>query len=1576
MEGKVGRPRGRPRKRPRPEDQNGVSSNRGKKRPVLEIKPAVPRSLLGSYVLKEFDDSSSRSRVSLGKVVSYTCGLYRVEYEGTVGFEDLTTCSLRPLIIGDDYFDDELRTRRCKLDRLIMKKDEKKKKRTDQVNKAVVVVPTCSSSSGSGAQVESGECEEEDTRDPDIETTTTSPLVTVPPLDLPCSSGTIGVPEEAVVNLFSVYGFLRSFSVQLYIYPFGLDDFVGALNHSGPNSLVDAVHVALLRALKVHLESLSSQECEVASNCLMCIDWSLLDALTWPVYLVQYFSAMGHASGPQWSVFSEFVLEKEYYSLPVVIKLKILQILCDAVFDVTDIRSEIDTREESEVGYDPDGVNTDLPESGPRRVHPRFAKTSACKEKEYSEFVAMDVPTNLSSRRTDGGPNGVSSDLDGNSDECRLCGMDGTLLCCDGCPLAYHSRCIGVLKMYIPDGAWYCPECTINKMGPTIAHKTSLRGAVYFGVDPHGRLFLGTCNHLIVLKISVHADADIKYYSVTDIPKVALVLLSATNYRLEYLCICKAISEYWDLPGGVISHLRGVEANLSQTQKEGGDEVSDLIKPDNASSSSRNNIQNASGPCTPASGHASGPVLDRSSGTQGKNFVAGGTTNKALSFKPHAYINHYSNGELAASAAATLAVLLSEETHEPDQPKFSNAKKAASSNILLQMKAFSLVASSFFWPSPDKKEITRERCGWCHSCKLTSASRRGCMLNAAVTGATKSAVKIFSGLFPLKNGEGVLSSIAAYVLYLEESLRGLIAGPFLSESLRKQWRKKVEEASTCKTMKALLLELEENICSIALSSDWLKLMDDWLIEHSIFQSAPVTVGATQKRGPGRRRQRNQAEVTAEGSNDDSFTWWRGGKLSKVILLKAVLLKPMIRKAAWQGGLKKFPEFNYGDGSYIPKRSRRSIWKAAVESSKNISQIALQVRYLDLNIRWSELVRPEQNVQDVKGPETDATVFRNASIRDKTIIDNKVRYGVVFGNQKHLPSRVMKNVIEVEKTEDGNEKFWFAETRVPLYLTKEYEESLHRVVHVPFIKKPSKRISKLQQKQLKAARANIFCYLASRRDNTEKCSCASCHLDVLLRDATTCSACQGFCHKGCTMSTQHTAEKVDILVTCKRCYLARARSLTNINHRHPTTPSVVINGQHQNAVTPVIIKTQTKPQIQQLPSSNTRDSASGAKQITPDSNMAPKHKTLSYGVIWRKKNLEDTCVSFGQQHILLAGRSDQPNPGPVCGICKLPYNPGLTYIHCTSCDKWYHIEAVKVDESRIPEVAGFKCCKCRRIRSPDCPYMDPVLREQKQMKHVCLKRKKHGKGNTGMDSDSERMSEPKDSIPSTPSFTFEDAFVPEDDPLLVSVSKVEQIQPKDLDVEWKGDGSVPRPQKLPVRRQIKREDTEGNSSFPYTEFPTYSESQPFVKQEIEPTLPVMEWDASDNNNSSSNNNNMVEGDLMFDYEDMEFEPQTYFSLTELLTTDDSGQCNGYSYDKDATGTTDYTNTNTQVETMEQGREFLYDNTTPCQICMHVEPGPDLTCHTCNMTIHSHCSPWEEESACAGGGWRCGRCREWM
>lgn len=178
-----------------------------------------------------------------------------------------------------------------------------------------------------------------------------------------------------------------------------------------------------------------------------------------------------------------------------------------------------------------------------------------------------------------------------------------------------------------------------------------------------------------------------------------------------------------------------------------------------------------------------------------------------------------------------------------------------------------------------------------------------------------------------------------------------------------------------------------------------------------------------------------------------------------------------------------------------------------------------------------------------------------------------------------------------------------------------------------------------------------------------------------------------------MSTQHTAGKVDVLVTCKRCYLAKTRSLINISHRHPTTPTVLLNGQqHQNAVTPVI-KTQIKPLNQQLPSSNIRDNASGVKPLTPDSNVASKskQKTLSWGVIWRKKNLEDTGVAFRHQNVLLAAQCDQRNLEPACSLCKLPYNPGLTYIHCTSCDSKKNLLFSDIEAyiSSVPPFCSYK-----------------------------------------------------------------------------------------------------------------------------------------------------------------------------------------------------------------------------------------------------------------------------------------------
>ena len=177
-------------------------------------------------------------------------------------------------------------------------------------------------------------------------------------------------------------------------------------------------------------------------------------------------------------------------------------------------------------------------------------------------------------------------------------------------------------------------------------------------------------------------------------------------------------------------------------------------------------------------------------------------------FKPFAYINQYVHGDYAASAAANFALLSSDETRA-SEVNASDPRKVMSANVGLQGKAFSSVAVRFFWPSMEKKliEVPRERCSWCLHCKAPISSKKACLLNQAALNATRAAMKFVLGLRLAKNVDSGLYGIAAYTLYMEESLHGLILGPFQSASYRQEWRRKVEQASDCHDMRSLLLEV-------------------------------------------------------------------------------------------------------------------------------------------------------------------------------------------------------------------------------------------------------------------------------------------------------------------------------------------------------------------------------------------------------------------------------------------------------------------------------------------------------------------------------------------------------------------------------------------------------------------------------------------------------------------------------------------------------------------------------------------------------------------------------------------------
>lgn len=189
------------------------------------------------------------------------------------------------------------------------------------------------------------------------------------------------------------------------------------------------------------------------------------------------------------------------------------------------------------------------------------------------------------------------------------------------------------------------------------------------------------------------------------------------------------------------------------------------------------------------------------------------------SFKITGYINLYSHGDFAASAATNLTIFSNEENQ--------TRESGSSEVLLLQNKAFSLAATRFFWPNTEKKlvEVPRERCGWCLSCKAAVTSKKGCLLNAAASNAIRWATKVLAGVRPVKNGgDDRLSGIATYIMFMEESLSGLLVGPFLNVMFRKQWRSKVEQATSCNAIKIPLLEVSNYLvllCCVHVSSHYL-----------------------------------------------------------------------------------------------------------------------------------------------------------------------------------------------------------------------------------------------------------------------------------------------------------------------------------------------------------------------------------------------------------------------------------------------------------------------------------------------------------------------------------------------------------------------------------------------------------------------------------------------------------------------------------------------------------------------------------------------------------------------------------
>lgn len=190
--------------------------------------------------------------------------------------------------------------------------------------------------------------------------------------------------------------------------------------------------------------------------------------------------------------------------------------------------------------------------------------------------------------------------------------------------------------------------------------------------------------------------------------------------------------------------------------------------------------------------------------------ASGGKSAKVSSFKPRAYMNLYTHGNVAASAAANLAILTSAEGKVSTSQLITNLRKKMAADCALQVKAFSSPAAQFIWPSTEKKimEVPRDKCGWCLTCKTSaSGGKKACFLNLATANAAKGSARVLSPMHVIKSSDSHFPSIAAYLVNMEESLHGLLAGSLQDMQQRQRWHKQLQEASNCKTIVPLLLEV-------------------------------------------------------------------------------------------------------------------------------------------------------------------------------------------------------------------------------------------------------------------------------------------------------------------------------------------------------------------------------------------------------------------------------------------------------------------------------------------------------------------------------------------------------------------------------------------------------------------------------------------------------------------------------------------------------------------------------------------------------------------------------------------------
>ena len=160
------------------------------------------------------------------------------------------------------------------------------------------------------------------------------------------------------------------------------------------------------------------------------------------------------------------------------------------------------------------------------------------------------------------------------------------------------------------------------------------------------------------------------------------------------------------------------------------------------------------------------------------------------------YINYYSFGQIAASAAEELKHKLSEN---------KEGKKPVQDALSFHLRTICKKYANIFALTDQKLsvELLKEKCGWCNSCQISGGV--DCIFRVTDVKCMEGHKPHTFGLGEVKNMESHIVLAMRSILSIEERLNGLLTGPWQNPQYSIYWRKAVLKATDVSSLKQPLL---------------------------------------------------------------------------------------------------------------------------------------------------------------------------------------------------------------------------------------------------------------------------------------------------------------------------------------------------------------------------------------------------------------------------------------------------------------------------------------------------------------------------------------------------------------------------------------------------------------------------------------------------------------------------------------------------------------------------------------------------------------------------------------------------